>query len=161
MGQIGFSVTYKDEDNVKYALKQINKKRIHVKDVKVYSRNNQTDENFLKMINPGIFKIAFKNAVLGGCVGVTIFFLLWAITNNFIEGVTTFRMALLTLITGAAVGIFLGVAIFVISKEAQVPISMKDLEDESFVLDLKVDSALREEVEKILKRSGADNIFED
>lgn len=161
MGQIGFSVTFQDEQKVKLALKQLNKKHINLKHVKVFVRNHESDASFLKLVNPTLFKIAFKSGIIGGCVGVVVFFIIWAITNNFITGLSTFRMALLTLITGAAVGIFLGVAISVISKEALVPLSIHDIEGEKVVLDFKVDGNFRESVEKILKKAGADQILED
>lgn len=161
MGHIGFSVTYKDEEKVKAAIRQINKKRIPVKKLKVFIRDSKSDESFLKAINPSLLKVAFKSAIIGGVVGVSIFFIIWGVVDNFIEGVSTFRMALLTLVTGSSVGIFLGLALSVISKESEVQISIKDLENEAVVLDFQVDGNLREVVEKILQKTGADHIFED
>lgn len=161
MGQIGFSVTYHDENQVKNALRQIRRKRIPVKDIKVFVRASENDENFLKIVRPQLLKVALKHGVVGGVVGVTVFLVIWSLIETYFEGVSPFRMLLLTGISGAAVGIFLGVAISVISKESSVPISLIDVRDESVVLDFKVDSELRESIEKILEKSGADNILEN
>ena len=161
MGQIGFSVTYKDEFQARKALRSLENNKIPITHAKLFIRDNQSDTSFFDRLKPKIFLLMLRNGLLGGVIGAMVFILLWLGWSVFFDQLEFWKIITLGAINGGSTGLFLGTALSVINKEDLVPISIEDINNESIVLDFSVDGSERERVESILQKSGADKILED
>ena len=161
MGQIGFSVTYKDEFQARRALKVMEENKIPIAHAKLFLRDNQNDLNFFNRLKPKFILTLFLNGLFGGIIGVLVFTLLWLGWSVFFDQLEFWKIITLGAINGGSTGIFLGTALSVIYKEEQVPIALQDITNEAVVLDFTIDGEDRERVEGILRDSGADKILED
>jgi hypothetical protein len=161
VGKIGFSVVFKNEELARNTLKDLEGRDFGVNEVKLFIRKNQSDRTFLNCLKPKIAKYALTNGIYGAVIGTIVFLLIWVAMSSLFGSMPIWQIMLLGTINGASTGMFLGAAISVINKEIAVPISLKDIENEAVVLDFNVSGDVREQVESLLKESGADHILGD
>lgn len=161
MGQIGFSVIFKDEFKARQTLKVLEENQISIHQAKLFIRDNQSDSKFFNRLRPKILLIILRNGILGGVFGAILFILIWMGWSVLFDELEFWKIITLGAISGSSTGMFLGTALSVISKETAVPISIEDIENESIVLAFTASSNERAKVERILNESGADKILED
>jgi len=161
VGQIGFSVIFKDEFKARQTLKVLEENQISIHQAKLFIRDNQSDSKFFNRLRPKIFLIMLRNGILGGVFGAILFILIWMGWSVLFDELEFWKIITLGAISGSSTGMFLGTALSVISKETAVPISIEDIENESIVLAFTASSNERAKVERLLSESGADKILED